>query len=403
MAGPFVSYAQNFEDVMLWRALRHVTDGFYIDAGAAEPELESVTAAFYERGWCGINIEPAPAPFGRLAETRTRDVNLNVALGAVNGEQSFLLVDGGNGLSTLCPERRTALEEEGWAIEEVRVPVRRLADLCREHVRGPVHFLKIDVEGAERAVLEGAELDVWRPWIVVVEATRPRTPEPNFAGWEELLLGARYRMVYADGLNRFYLAEEHPELAAAFASPPNVFDAFIRHEEHKAKHDAAVIYGQLLTMDARLAEQHDAAIASSVERDAATAEMWESNRHAAALAVQRHSVLHQLLTEREQARVQAEAAETRIAAERAHAEAQLAAAQEAARAALAAAHAQAEARLTAMQQHADAQLAALQQQAHAERAALQQQADARLAAVYSSTSWRIAAPVRVLRRLIRPQ
>ena len=27
----FISYAQNFEDVMLWRALKHVEKGFYID------------------------------------------------------------------------------------------------------------------------------------------------------------------------------------------------------------------------------------------------------------------------------------------------------------------------------------------------------------------------------------
>ena len=30
----FISYAQNFEDVMLWRALKHISEGFYIDIGA---------------------------------------------------------------------------------------------------------------------------------------------------------------------------------------------------------------------------------------------------------------------------------------------------------------------------------------------------------------------------------
>ena len=34
-----ISYAQNFEDVMLWRALRHVPKGFYIDVDAHEPEV----------------------------------------------------------------------------------------------------------------------------------------------------------------------------------------------------------------------------------------------------------------------------------------------------------------------------------------------------------------------------
>ena len=57
----FVSYAQNYEDLMLWRALRHVEQGFYVDCGAYDPEEHSVTKAFYERGWSGINIEPVPS------------------------------------------------------------------------------------------------------------------------------------------------------------------------------------------------------------------------------------------------------------------------------------------------------------------------------------------------------
>jgi len=31
----FISYAQNYEDVMLWRALKDVSNGFWFDVGAA--------------------------------------------------------------------------------------------------------------------------------------------------------------------------------------------------------------------------------------------------------------------------------------------------------------------------------------------------------------------------------
>ena len=51
----FISYAQNYEDVMLWRALQHIENGFYIDVGAAWPDVDSVTKAFYDKGWRGIN------------------------------------------------------------------------------------------------------------------------------------------------------------------------------------------------------------------------------------------------------------------------------------------------------------------------------------------------------------
>jgi len=55
----FISYSQNLEDVMLWRALKHIEQGFYVDVGANDPTFLSVTHAFYERGWHGINIDPA--------------------------------------------------------------------------------------------------------------------------------------------------------------------------------------------------------------------------------------------------------------------------------------------------------------------------------------------------------
>jgi hypothetical protein len=47
----WISYAQNFEDVMLERAFADLAEGFYVDVGAWDPDLESVTRHFYERGW----------------------------------------------------------------------------------------------------------------------------------------------------------------------------------------------------------------------------------------------------------------------------------------------------------------------------------------------------------------
>src|SRR5579875_3806216 len=67
---PMVSYAQNFEDVMLRRALQDIACGFYVDIGAADPDADSVTRWFYEQGWRGINVEPDPRYFRRLEGQR---------------------------------------------------------------------------------------------------------------------------------------------------------------------------------------------------------------------------------------------------------------------------------------------------------------------------------------------
>ncbi|HRD67783.1 MAG TPA: FkbM family methyltransferase, partial [Candidatus Competibacter sp.] len=223
----FISYAQNFEDVMLWRALKDIECGFYIDVGANDPEIDSVTKAFYDRGWRGINIEPVPQWFGRLQEKRLRDINLQIAAGAEKGELIlYELPD--TGLSTIDKETAERHEaERGYTKLERVVPVETLTAICERFHVAPIHFLKIDVEGAEKDVLVGLDLSVIRPWIILVESTLPNTQVEDYAQWDPLIRAAHYDYVYFDGLNRFYIAKEHEDLKAHFHAPPNVFDGFM--------------------------------------------------------------------------------------------------------------------------------------------------------------------------------
>jgi hypothetical protein len=85
-------------------------------------------------------------------------------------------------------------------------------------VRGPVHFLKVDVEGFEADVLRGMDFPLCRPWIVVVEAIMPNSRDSNHA-WEHLVTD-QYRFAWFDGLNRYYVADEHAELAEQPACSP---------------------------------------------------------------------------------------------------------------------------------------------------------------------------------------
>ena len=228
----FVTYAQNFEDVMLWRALKHVERGFYIDAGANDPVLDSVTKAFYLRGWRGINVEPAKHLHQRLVADRPRDINLCVALSSRSGEVDFFEI-GESGLSTIDAEVARRHAESGRDVRRYRVHSLTLREVCELHRVTEVQFLKIDVEGAEEDVLRGMDFDRVRPWIVLIEATQPNTQIPSFEAWEPLLLNAGYLFVYSDGTNRYYVSKEHAELRDAFRAPPNMFDDFIHYRYHE--------------------------------------------------------------------------------------------------------------------------------------------------------------------------
>jgi len=54
--------------------LRDVQNGFYIDVGAGDPVVGSVTQLFYEQGWHGINIEPIRLHHESLQKKRIRDI-----------------------------------------------------------------------------------------------------------------------------------------------------------------------------------------------------------------------------------------------------------------------------------------------------------------------------------------
>lgn len=230
----FISYAQNYEDVMLWRALKHIQSGFYIDVGANDPTTDSVTRSFYDRAWCGINIEPLPSHHSDLVSARPRDINLQCAVGAESGYIELWECDV-RGWATVCKEVVTQHESSGHNGLYHRVPVRTLTDICRVFAPADIHFLKVDVEGFEAKVLNGMDFSKYRPWILLVEATRPNTTIEAHEEWESSILNSAYSLAYCDGLNRFYVANEHSELLQSFRYPPNVFDGFVRVDQWEAQ------------------------------------------------------------------------------------------------------------------------------------------------------------------------
>ena len=234
----FISYSQNFEDVLLNRVFADKEKGCYIDVGAQHPLYDSVTKAFYDRGWQGINIEPVKEYYELLAQERTRDLNLNLAVGETESELDFFELEG-TGLSTFDHETASRLAQEGnYKINSYHVPVVKLATICEEHLNCPIDFLKIDVEGWEEKVILGNDWAHFRPTVILLEATIPNSPTRAETNIHDILQGQNYQKVYFDGLNDYYLANESSELIRHFATPPNVFDKFITYHLSTARSHA---------------------------------------------------------------------------------------------------------------------------------------------------------------------
>lgn len=219
----FRSYAQNLEDILLWRAVGHVRHGCYIDVGAHDPRCESVSRGFYEQGWRGVHFEPNPAFVERIRDDRPDEIVHEIALSDTEGTMRFV-VTSASGLSTGAVEYADAYRRSGQVAEEQDVKVTTLEQACASLAGRDVHWMKIDVEGMEEKVLRGWNPRTLRPWIVLIEATRPGSTEPAHDAWERLLVDAGYRFALFDGLNRFYVANERPELLTALSTPVNIHD-----------------------------------------------------------------------------------------------------------------------------------------------------------------------------------
>ncbi|WP_204307950.1 FkbM family methyltransferase, partial [Klebsiella pneumoniae] len=62
--------------------LRHVERGFYVDIGAQDPSVDSVSRGFYEQGWRGVHVEPSESSAQKLRAARPDEEVIQAAIGS---------------------------------------------------------------------------------------------------------------------------------------------------------------------------------------------------------------------------------------------------------------------------------------------------------------------------------
>ncbi len=229
MSPTFESFSQNGEDVVLWRALRSVEAGRYIDVGANHPSYYSVTKAFYDLGWSGLTIEPMPEMASLQRQQRPRDFCIEAIASDVDGGSAPFHAIAGTGLSTMIESIARRHTSAGYETKTIPVSRRRIDCILDElgWQGEEIHFMSVDVEGSERSTLAGANLSLWRPWIVVVESTSPTQRHQTHHLWEDLLEDAEYSLTMFDGLSRWYVSKEKlPELKVNTSYPACPLDNY---------------------------------------------------------------------------------------------------------------------------------------------------------------------------------
>jgi FkbM family methyltransferase len=175
-----VSYSQNGEDVALASLMQTSGGGMYIDVGAYHPTLYSNTYALYQKGWCGIVIEPNAASRQLFKWVRPRDQFIHAGIAKNPGTQTYYRFSDG-AYNTFDKKTRDALShrpiiQKG---EEV-IPMRTLAEVVHTHTVTHIDVLNIDVVGLDLEVLESHDWNVPPLFIIIEDHTfRPDNVKEN--------------------------------------------------------------------------------------------------------------------------------------------------------------------------------------------------------------------------------
>lgn len=161
------SYSQSGEDMILDTILENLKGGFYVDIGANNPTSQSNTQYFYEKGWCGINIDALPGSMKEFNRIRARDINLEIPISDNEGKLNYYMFAPSFFNSFL---EETAVLHKEMLIETKELLTKKLSWVLDKYLPNrEIDFMTIDVEGLDYQVLKSNNWSKYRPKVIVFE------------------------------------------------------------------------------------------------------------------------------------------------------------------------------------------------------------------------------------------
>ena len=162
----------------------HKRRGTFVELGAFDGVNQSNTAWLEaNRDWRGILIEPIPEAYELCVRNRPLATVVNCACVSNEYPESTVEMVYAGLMSIVRGARSSEETDEAWISlgEELQqvsryrcvVPARTLTAVLEEHDLQRIDLLSLDVEGYEMEVLQGFDLERFRPRHVLVEESRP--------------------------------------------------------------------------------------------------------------------------------------------------------------------------------------------------------------------------------------
>lgn len=163
-----------------------VTNGFFLDVGSGDGTLDSNTRKLEENGWTGICVDPFPTNM----EGRVCQMFKEVVYSEAGKTMTFRTAGMVGGLEESLG-RWKPLADKSQAVEFTTVTLGDILD----RARAPrfIHFISLDIEGAELEALRGFPFDIYKFGALAVEH--------NF---EETKRGAIQQLLDSHGYTRVH-------------------------------------------------------------------------------------------------------------------------------------------------------------------------------------------------------
>lgn len=213
--------AQFGEDRILWQVFRERTQGYFIEIGAYDGVTLSNTYFLEQAGWCGMLVEPIMPLCQKAAQSRpnSRVIHAACSKKGSQGTAKFTVTQNVPVLSFLAADQDhiDRCIREGAQLVEIEVPVVTVDDilLYERYHPGPggnpwiknegwkIDLVSIDTEGCELDVLDGFNLERFKPRVLVIENDRPAGE-----AIEPYLNGRGYRKFHRQKINDFYVRND---------------------------------------------------------------------------------------------------------------------------------------------------------------------------------------------------
>ena len=167
----FISNSAFGEEILVNRLLKKFSKGFFVDVGAYNPIIGSLTNQLYRKGWNGLNLDFSKSNIQLFNFLRKRDISLQVGVSDKEGLIDSFVFDPSSGTNTL--EKKYA---DGWSknfnrkYEINKIKCKKLTNILDDYdVRKNFEFLNIDVETHDFKVLKGLDLNVYKPKLITCE------------------------------------------------------------------------------------------------------------------------------------------------------------------------------------------------------------------------------------------